>query len=118
MLNIIFSKAAFAFYLFVILTELATRYGIKQTTNNGYSKVLPLADLCGLAAISFMVYYSYQTNWYAFILLLLCYVTIYMMLNFIISIFIVNKKALYNFSSKAGYLLIPVAALMFLLVNK
>lgn len=117
MFQLVFSKAAFLFYLFVILTELATRHGIRQAALQGRSTAFPLADVCGLFIISFMLYYSYHTAWYSFLLLLAVYLAIFIIMRRLLTVVITNKKQFSLFTKSARFLLVPVVILMFFLVK-
>lgn len=118
MLSVILSKSALIFYLFVILTEFATKRGIRETETTGKSFILSLADLCGICSLIFLVFYSMYTVWWAFILLLIVYVLIYRIVRFFISLAFINKKYIYIISVQSRYLLIPLIILMFVLVKK
>ncbi|MEO5892284.1 MAG: hypothetical protein ABIQ31_18700 [Ferruginibacter sp.] len=118
MLGIVFSKAALLFYLFIIVTEFTTKYGVQEAGVKGKSRILSLADLCGLCGFIFLIFYSINTVWWAFIALLGAYVVIYRLLKLVIFFRLINKKYIYLISTGSRYILIPLIILMFILVKK
>ena len=118
MLSVAFSNAALLFYIFVILTEFITRYGIQETIQKGQSKILPIADTGGVIAFIFLLYYSFSTVWWAFIVLLLFNFLFYRVVRMVITLVALNKKFHYSVISRLRYMLIPLVLLMFILVKK
>lgn len=118
MLSLIYSKASLLFYLFVLVTEFTTKYGIQETVIKGKSYILSLADICGICSFIFIIYFSMNTVWWAFIFLILGYVLIYKFFNALLLLLFGNKKYLYAISKNSRYFLIPIFLLMFILVKR
>ena len=118
MLSFVYSKAALLFYLFVLVTEFATKYGIQENAIRGKSYILSLADICGICSLIFIIYFSVNTVWWAFIFLMIGYVIIYKFFNSLILLLLCDKKYLYVISKNSRYFLIPLFILMFVFVKR
>lgn len=119
MFSIVFSKSALLFFLFVLLTELLTKFGLKETAIKGNSVyALPIADLCGVCSFLFLVFYSYETVWWASLVLLAGYLLIYQLVKLLVTLALIKKQYIYVVNGASKYLIIPVAILMFVLVNR
>ena len=118
MYSFIYSKSALLFYLFVLLTEFATKRGLKQIEETGKTSMLPLADLCGFCSFIYIILFSIYTVWWASILLVVCYLLIFQLFRLVISLSFINKKYIYLISNGSKFFLIPVSILMFVLINK
>lgn len=118
MLHIVFSKSALVFYLFVLLTEFITKHGIRETEVKGKSYVLPWADLCGLCALVYIIVYSLNSVWWAFIALIVAYVIIFRIVNFIIVRKLIRPPYLLLIAKRAKLLMIPLIIVMFALIRK
>ncbi|HEX8461130.1 MAG TPA: hypothetical protein VF623_06855 [Segetibacter sp.] len=86
MLQILFSKYAIFFYLFVLNIEFLIKYCATISNERGKKKLLKLADIGSLFAGIFLVYYSYTTAWWAFIGLLMVNVFLYITIKFAVTI--------------------------------
>jgi hypothetical protein len=81
MLSILFTKSTISYYLLMFLCEHLTRYGIKESCNNGRSELLTFVKLSSLCGVIFLIYYSYNTRWWAFVALLAMNVLIFVVTN-------------------------------------
>ena len=118
MTGIIFSKSAVLFYLFGLLTELTTKYRRTTAEKKESNLIMPWAELCGTSCLVFLVFYSVETVWWAFIALVIGYILILKLLHLAVPLNSDRKKYLVAINYPSRIILLAVIILMFALVNR
>lgn len=90
--QLIYSKEAVVFYLFILITERLTKYALSVNRIKGNSTMLRLADTLGLIAIIYLVYICYIKFWWSFIPLMFAYIIIYVILKALLKIYVVSLQ--------------------------
>lgn len=108
MLSILFNKSTLFFYLLVLISQVLTRSGLFELKKNGKTSFISISNALNLVSLFYVFYYSYKTNWWAFIGL----VNVAVILCSIQGFFFINRlsyPSLETFKSHLLVKLIPIS---------
>lgn len=117
MLQILFNKSTFFFYLLVLISQYLTKCGLFELKNKGQTNLISIANAFNFVAVFYVFYYTYKTTWWAFIALINVAVIASAVLNFLL----LNKTSFFKTQMKQCLFVklvsVSLVFLMFLFLN-